>query len=292
MASVAILGVGKMGAAMARELASAGHQVLLWNRTIERALLVSEAIDNPQVSVATTIAEAISGSDFALSLFSNGEITESMLLSDPAIVANSPSDYVFVDMGTSGINVAHSLAGRICAAGRRFVDAPVSGSMATIASHQLLVLASGDESAVELIRPALLSFSKKVSYLGKAGAGQAMKLSINLVVHSLNAALAQALALATSSGIDPALAYDLFEESVIAAPFVKYKRSAFLDASTPVAMRIDTTVKDLGLIFDFARSKEIDSEAIAALQNLYIHACDGGFADQDMASLVRFLQKE
>ena len=290
MDNVAILGVGKMGAAMARELASAGHQVLLWNRTEARAQEVCETIDNPLVTVALTLSQAIANSDFAISLFANGEITESILLSDPALVANSPANYIFVDMGTSGIAVATSLAETISKNGRRFVDAPVSGSMATIASHQLLVLASGDESAVDFIRPVLQAFSKKVGYLGAAGAGQAMKLSINLVVHSLNAAVAQALALATSSGIDPAVAYDLFEESVIAAPFVKYKRSAFLDANTPVAMRIDTTVKDLALIFDFAQAQEIDSAAIAALQNLYIHACEGGFADQDMASLLRFLQ--
>jgi len=291
MANVAILGTGKMGGAMARELAGAGHEVLLWNRTRANADELAKQMSKPNVMVVETVKEALSETDVALTLFADGLITQKVLLSDPELLKSVNNKLVIADMGTSGVESAKALELAITAAGLRFVDAPVSGSMATIASHQLLVMASGVEADVLEIIPVLMSFSKKVAYLGRAGAGQAMKLSVNLVVHSLNAALSEALALAKASGIDASSAYDVFEESVIAAPFVKYKRAAFLDSQTPVAMRIDTVVKDLTLIRSLGGTTGVPLTASWAVEDLYRQACVAGFEAQDMAALTRHLRK-
>lgn len=290
MANVAILGVGKMGSAMARELVAAGHSVRLWNRTQRKADEVASDIASPLVTVASDIIEAVSHSEIVISVFTDGKTTQEVLISDPALLQSAKPGSIFVDMGTSGIESAKLLSAKITAAGYRFVDAPVSGSVATIASHQLLVMASGSGDAIDEIRPVLSAFAKKVANLGAAGNGQAMKLAVNLIVHSLNAAVAEGLALATASGIDPVAAYDIFDESVIAAPFVKYKRSAFLDAGVPVAMRMDTVVKDLGLIRSLGLATGVRLEPVWAVEELYRQACAGGFESQDMASLVRFLQ--
>jgi 3-hydroxyisobutyrate dehydrogenase-like beta-hydroxyacid dehydrogenase len=291
MANVAILGTGKMGGAMARELAGAGHEVLLWNRTRASADELATQISKPNVTVVETVKEALVQTDVALTLFTDGFITQKVLLSDPEILKSVNNKLVIADMGTSGVESAKALDLAITEAGLRFVDAPVSGSMATIASHQLLVMASGVEDDVLEITPVLMSFSKKVAYLGHAGAGQAMKLSVNLVVHSLNAAVSEALALAKASGIDASSAYDVFEESVIAAPFVKYKRAAFLDSQTPVAMRIDTVVKDLTLIRSLGGTTGVPLTASWAVEDLYRQACVAGFEAQDMAALTRHLKK-
>jgi 3-hydroxyisobutyrate dehydrogenase-like beta-hydroxyacid dehydrogenase len=291
MANVAILGTGKMGGAMARELAGAGHEVLLWNRTRANADELAKQISKPNVMVVETVKEALIETDVALTLFTDGLITQKVLLSDPELLKSVNKKLVIADMGTSGVESAKALELAITAAGLRFVDAPVSGSMATIASHQLLVMASGVEADVLEITPVLMSFSKKVAYLGRAGAGQAMKLSVNLVVHSLNAAVSEALALAKASGIDASSAYDVFEESVIAAPFVKYKRAAFLDSQTPVAMRIDTVVKDLTLIRSLGSKTGVPLTASWAVEDLYRQACVAGFEAQDMAALTRHLRK-
>lgn len=290
MANVTILGVGKMGGAMARELAAANHSVTLWNRTAAAAQAVADNIDEAHVIVAADVREALSAAEIVICTFTNGSVTQDVLLSDPELLTSLPSSLIIIDMGTSGVDSAKRLDSAISAAGLRFVDAPVSGSMATIASHQLLVMASGSQSAVNEVEPVLMSFSKKVAYLGHAGAGQAMKLAINLIVHSLNAAVAEGLALATAAGIEPSAAYDLFEESVIAAPFVKYKRSAFLDKSAPVAMRMDTVVKDLNLILGLGTSSQTELTAGKAVAELYESACQAGFSERDMASLFRYLK--
>ena len=279
-----------MGSAMARELVKAEIRVALWNRTKASADAVVDSIESNLVTSVSTVTEALQDADIAICTFTDGKVTQSVLLSDPALLEKAPSRLIVVDMGTSGVETAKTLSSAISAAGLRFVDAPVSGSTATIAAHQLLVMASGSVDGIEVIRPILEIFAKKVAYLGEAGAGQAMKLAVNLIVHSLNAAVGEALALTTKFGIAPEEAYDVLEESVVAAPFIKYKRSAFLDASTPVAMRIDTVVKDMGLIRNFGMSSGVSLTAAWAVEDLYRHACAAGFEAQDMASLFRFLR--
>ncbi len=290
MYKVAILGTGKMGSAMARELSSAGAEIALWNRSRQKAEDLALELANPLVKVAATVAEAFLDTDIAICAFTDGKVTQNVLLSDPKLLELAESRLIIVDMGTSGVESAKYLDQEITKAGLRFVDAPVSGSVATIAAHQLLVMASGSPDGVEEIRPVLDIFAKKVAYLGHAGSGQALKLSVNLIVHSLNAAVSEALALATSVGISASDVYDVFEESVIAAPFVKYKRSAFLDGKTPVAMRMDTVVKDMGLIRNFGASTAVPLNAAWAVEDLYRHACAAGFEASDMASLVRYLK--
>lgn len=290
MADVAILGVGKMGSAMARELVAAGHSVRIWNRTKEKSDQLVFEIASPLLTVAIDVIEAVTVSEFVIAIFADGKTTQEVFLADPLLLKSAKSGTIFVDMGTSGVETAKILSQRIADEGFDFVDAPVSGSVATIATHQLLVMASGPTHAIDRLRPVLLSFSKLVSNLGAAGNGQSMKLSVNLIVHSLNAAVAEGLALATAAGIEASAAYDIFDESVIAAPFVKYKRPAFLDATTPVAMRMDTVVKDLGLIRRLGASAGVNLEAICALEDLYRQACASGFEAKDMASLVRFLR--
>jgi 3-hydroxyisobutyrate dehydrogenase-like beta-hydroxyacid dehydrogenase len=118
-----------------------------------------------------------------------------------------------------------------------------------------------------------------------------MKLAVNLIVHSLNAAVSEGLALATANGIEASAAYDVLEESVIAAPFVKYKRAAFLDSAAPVAMRIDTVIKDMGLILDLGQASKTPLTSATGVRELYAQAQSAGFDAQDMAALFRFIHE-
>ena len=289
--SVAILGVGKMGSAMAKELATAGFQVNLWNRNQTVADKLASEINLPTITVSATPKAALENVDIALCLFTNGTVTQSVLLDDSNVLEGVSSNLIIVDMGTSGVESAKALASALAAKKISFIDAPVSGSVATIAAHQLLVMASGDEAVIEHASAVFSVFAKKTAYLGKAGAGQAMKLAVNLIVHTLNAAVSEGLALATASGIDPAAAYDVLEDSVVAAPFVKYKRAAFLDPELPVAMRIDTVLKDLDLILGLGRTLGLELTAASGVNELFAQAQEAGYESRDMAALFRFISQ-
>ena len=291
MKSVAILGVGKMGSAMAKELATAGYEVTLWNRNQSVADKLASEINLPTVTVSATPKVALENADIALCLFTNGIVTQSVLLDDTQVLEGVRSNLIIVDMGTSGVESAKALASALASKNIAFIDAPVSGSVATIAAHQLLVMASGDKAVIEQITPVFSVFAKKTAYLGQAGAGQAMKLAVNLIVHTLNAAVSEGLALATASGIAAAAAYDVLEDSVVAAPFVKYKRAAFLDPELPVAMRIDTVLKDLNLILGHGHSTGVQLTATTGVKELYGFAQAAGFESKDMSALFSYLSQ-
>jgi 3-hydroxyisobutyrate dehydrogenase-like beta-hydroxyacid dehydrogenase len=291
MKSVAILGVGKMGSAMAKELATAGYQVTLWNRNQSVADKLASEINLPTVTVSVTPKSALENVDIALCLFTNGIVTQSVLLDDTQVLEGVRSNLIIVDMGTSGVESAKALASALASKKIAFIDAPVSGSVATIAAHQLLVMASGDKAVIEQATPVFSVFAKKTAYLGQAGAGQAMKLAVNLIVHTLNAAVSEGLALATASGIDAAAAYDVLEDSVVAAPFVKYKRAAFLDPELPVAMRIDTVLKDLNLILGLGHTTGVQLTATEGVAELFALAQAAGYESKDMSALFSYLSQ-
>jgi len=290
MTNVLIVGAGKMGSAIAKELAADGVPTTMWNRTAEKLDALKKEITAPSFSTATDLKTSVSSADIIITFLTSGKTVEEVLLA-PGLLEACKKTAIIVVMSTSGVQTPHVLNKAITSAGLRFVDAPVSGSMATIASHQLLVMASGEASAIEAVTPTLMKFSKKVANLGPAGNGQVMKLAVNLIVHTLSAAISESLAIATKGGIDIDAAYDILEESVVAAPFLKYKRAAFTNPDTPVAMRIDTVVKDMNLIAALGDQLGLPLIATPAVLDAYTEALTQGLAASDMARLLEIFQK-
>ena len=288
MADVAVLGTGRMGSAMARRLASSGHHLTVWNRTEATARMLAESMPAATVAVARTPAAAAQNQDVILSVLADGDATRAVLL-DPAVLAALTPGTVVCDLGTSGVSAAAELATGLRDARMRFVDAPVSGSVSAVEAGGLLVMAGGEPDAVDAASAVLGAFARKIVHVGPAGAGQTMKLAVNLVVHDLNAAVSEALLIAKTAGIAAADAYDVFQDSVIAAPFVIYKRAAFLDPHTRVAMSLDLVDKDLRLITGLADDLGVSVPLTDAAARTVAAACDAGHGPDDMASLTRFL---
>lgn len=284
---VSVLGMGRMGAAMASKLIEAGHNVTVWNRTQATA----EAFAGKHgAQWAVSSADAVVGADLVIAMLASGAATQDILL-EPATLAAVSESAIVCDMGTSGPEVAHTLAAGFKEAKRRFVDAPVSGSVPSVLSGQLLVLGSGVQSDVDQAADVLAAFAKRTVYLGPAGSGQTMKLCVNLIVHALNAAVSEGLALATAAGIDPESAYEVFANSSIAAPYVLYKRESFLNEATPVAMRLELVAKDLKLISVLASEHGLALATLAAITEQATEATAAGFGDADMAALVRYIRQ-
>lgn len=279
--------MGRMGEAMARRIAAAGHGLVIWNRTRAVADEVASSLEG-RARVAASAAEAVATADVVLSMLADGRSTCSVLLHDAVLAAYRPG-VVVCDLATSGPQAARELAERLGEAGFAFVDAPVSGSVSAVAGGTLLVMAAGEPGDIEILAPVLGSFARKVVRVGDPGAGQAMKLAVNLIVHGLNSSLSEALVMATTAGVTRDEAYDVFQESVIAAPFVNYKRGAFTDETTPVAMSLALVLKDLGLITDFAADAKVPITATEAVRDQVRQACEAGFGERDMAALSWFL---
>lgn len=284
MARVAVLGIGRMGAAIASKVAASGHQVVMWNRTRARAEAV--ALKTQGALVADEAAEAVRGAEVVLSMLAHGAATCEVLLADDVMNALD-DDAVVVDLATSGVDAARRLAEGLSRRGIAFVDAPVSGSIPAVESGTLLVMAGGDPPCIERASAVLDSFARLVIRVGNPGAGQVMKLAVNLVLHDLNAAIAEALRLAAGADISREDAYTVLQESVVGAPYVQYKRAAFLDPSTAVAMSLALVEKDLLLITEQARRTGEPAPVTEEVLRSVHRAVLAGMGEHDMADLSR-----
>ena len=250
MTTVAVVGTGRMGGAMARAIAAAGHDVVLQNRTRERCDPIAEAIG---ARIVDTPAEAAAAAEVTITMLADDVAVRSVYTGADGLVEGAHDGGVLVDMSTVLPETIRSVEAAVRSNGSGVLDAPVSGSVTLAQGGQLTLMVGGDEGDLERARPALDAVAKTIFHLGPLGSGAAMKLAVNVVIFGLNGALAEGLTLAEASGVDRALAYDIIAAGAAGAPYVGYKRAQFLEPETaPVAFSLALTAKDLRLITETA----------------------------------------
>lgn len=252
MATVGLLGTGRMGSALARALRTAGHDLILWNRSPAAAASLASELGGTAVRQPADVAAA---AGICITMLADGSAVDDVLGGPDGLVAGSSAANVLVDCSTvpPATIRAHEHAARSAGAG--ILDAPVSGSVALATSGKLTLMVGGDAADLERARPILEALAPTIFHLGPLGTGAAMKLAVNTVIFGLNQAVAEGLVLAERAGIRPEVAYDVLTASAAGAPYVAYKRAAFLDPDgTPVAFSLDLAAKDLGLIAALAAS--------------------------------------
>ncbi len=284
MPTVAIVGTGRMGGAMARALARAGHDLIVQNRTRSSCEALAGEI---RARIADTPAEAAALADIVISMLANDEAVAQVYGGPSGLVAGGHPGAVFIDMSTVGPEVLRAFADSADAVGVALLDAPVSGSVSLAESGQLTLMVGGRADDLARARPVLDSLAKTIFHLGPLGSGAAMKLAVNVVVFGLNGALAEGLALAEASGVDRALAYDVIASGAAGAPYVGYKRAQFLDpAGAPVAFSLALTEKDLELISTAARAVRQPLPQTAVNLDLVRSAAASLGADRDFAAVA------
>ncbi|MGH2477047.1 MAG: NAD(P)-dependent oxidoreductase, partial [Candidatus Limnocylindrales bacterium] len=173
------------------------------------------------------------------------------------------------------------------ARGTHLLDAPVSGSVALAESGRLTLMVGGDAADLERARPVLEALGAAVFHLGPLGTGAAMKLAVNTVVFGLNEALAEGLILAEAAGIDRARAYDVLAVSAVGAPYVAYKRDAFLDPDgTPVAFALELAAKDLRLIAGLAAAVGVELPQAETNLDVIRATADAVGGDRDFTTVA------
>jgi 3-hydroxyisobutyrate dehydrogenase-like beta-hydroxyacid dehydrogenase len=286
--TVAFLGTGRMGSRVAANIARARFPLIVYNRTRTKADEVAAAVG---ATVAATPVEAALGADVVVSMLADAPAVEATYGGEDGALAGLGSGKVAVDMGTIGPEAIADLGARVRATGAAFVEAPVSGSVATAEAGKLLIMAGGDQADVERVRPVLDAASSMVIRVGELGAGAAMKLAVNAVLFGLNEALSESLVLAERAGVDRLAAYEVFANSAVAAPAVHYRRDVFeAPGSKPAAFTIDLAIKDLALTLRLAG--EVGATMPQTERNLGImqDAAGAGRGQEDIAALAEFLR--
>jgi 3-hydroxyisobutyrate dehydrogenase-like beta-hydroxyacid dehydrogenase len=288
MTKVAFLGLGRMGLPMATNLARAGLALSVWNRSAEKP---AQFAADHGATAAPTPAAAAAGADVIVTMLADDRALLDVYEGEQGVLSSIRPGTLAIDMGTVSPQTIAHLHQVVIGKGARFVDAPVSGSVSAATAGSLTIMAAGEPEAVAAARPVLEHLGDQVLHLGPSGAGSAMKLAVNLIVHSLNGAVSEALVLAERAGIDRAAAYGVFANSAVAAPFVQYRREAFeRPGEVPVAFRLELAAKDLRLAL--ALAGEVGARLPQTRTNIDVlaQAVAAGYADDDESALAQYLR--
>ncbi|GAA4355872.1 NAD(P)-dependent oxidoreductase [Angustibacter luteus] len=279
--AVALLGTGTMGAGMARNIARAGIDLRVWNRTPERARPL--AADGAKV--CASVADAVEGADIVVTMLWDADSVERVLREAGAALAPGT---VLLQMSTVGVEGADRL-GRVCdELGLVHVDAPVLGTKQPAEQGALVVLASGAADEVrERIGRVLDAVGSRVVWLGAAGEGSRLKLAANAFVISLVGGIAQSVALTRELGLDPALFLAAIGGGAMDAPYVQLKGKAMIARDFTPSFGIDGGLKDADLIAAAARDVGLDPALIDALRGLQRQVVEAGHGDEDLAAAYR-----
>lgn len=285
-----MIGLGRMGSAMARRFHDAGHHLVLWNRDGAKAEALGAELS---AEVADTPARAAGYSDVIISSLADDAALRDVYLGDGGVIAGIRPGSIAVDTSTVDPSTIMEIGGAVDATGATFLDCPVSGSVSTVEAGALTIMAGGPEVAITAVEPVLFSISKKIIHVGGRGSGAASKLAVNGLVHGLNIALSEALVLAEKAGVDRAVAYEVFASGAAGAPFVEYKREAYLHPeSSPVAFTLDLVAKDLELITGLGERVGAPMGQAQAGLGIVREAIAAGMGGEDLSSIAVHLREE
>jgi 3-hydroxyisobutyrate dehydrogenase/2-hydroxy-3-oxopropionate reductase len=278
---VAVAGAGRMGSAMAVRLREAGHDVVVYNRTRSRAEQTGAAVaDSPREAAASAEVVIVSLADDAAVKAVYPDLVSG--LRPGAVVMETSTIHPDTVRGLDPLVEQHSAA---------LLDAPVSGSVPVVQRGELTFMVGGDPAALDRARPVVDALGSRVFHLGQIGAGAVMKLAVNVVIQALNQAVSEALVLAEKAGVPRAQAYDVFAASAVAAPFVQYKREAFVNPDqAPAAFVLDLVAKDMALADSLARGVGARMDQLAADRRVVAEAIAAGLGQQDMSALAVLLR--
>ncbi|WP_328724190.1 NAD(P)-dependent oxidoreductase [Streptomyces sp. NBC_00259] len=278
---VAVLGCGVMGAPMARNLLRAGFEVRVWNRTREKA----EALAGHGAFVASTPAEAASGTDVTLTMLADGAAVEAAMTGPAGALTTLPSDAVWVQMSTVGLSATQRLA-RLADEHVGFVDAPVSGSSEPAERGELLVLASGGPTLRPQVQPLFDAIGRHTLWLDRPGDGSRLKLVLNNWLAVLTEGMAETISLTTALGLDPDLLLKTIAATPLGSAYALAKGRAMVNNDFTAGFPLHHANKDARLALEAAGLERIELPLTEALLKRWAQAISKGHGNDDVAAAI------
>jgi 3-hydroxyisobutyrate dehydrogenase len=283
---VAILGLGTMGAGMAKNLLSAGFTVAVYNRTRARA----EPLGAAGARIAVTPADAARDADVIITMLADENASRATWTgNDGALTAAKPGA-VLIESSTVTPKWIAELAGLATARGLDLLDAPVTGSRVQAEAGQLIFLVGGAAAALERARPVLAAMSKDIVLLGASGSGARMKLINNFLSGVQIASLAEGLAWIERSGLDREQALKVLRNGAPGSPLISAISARMVEANYDVNFLLSLMDKDLRYAAADADTLGIDLRTAASAETRFSDAAKAGHGDQDMSSVIEPLR--
>jgi 3-hydroxyisobutyrate dehydrogenase len=279
--TVAILGTGIMGAAMARNLLSAGMEVRAWNRSREKA----EPLEKDGAEVVDDPKDAARDADFILTMLADADVVEEAVRG--GVLSALAEDGVWLQMSTVGEDGNERLLRLAADSGVAYVDAPVLGTKQPAEQGQLIVLASGPEEVRERSEKIFGAVGSKTVWLGEAGEGSRLKLVVNNWIVGLLGVLAETVAFAEATGVDPAKFLETIEGGPLGLPYAQIKGSMMVEEDFPTSFSAKLARKDAALVLDAAEAQALRMRITETVAARFDEAIQAGHGEEDMAAVYR-----
>ena len=285
--SVGFVGLGIMGTRQAANLAKAGYELTVFNRTRERADAWAAEHGG---SVAGSPREVAERSDIVITMVVDGAQVEQMLFGDDGAVSGARDGTLFVDMSTIAPATARSLAERLQAAGHAFVDAPVTGSSPKAEAGTLTIMCGGADADVARARPLFEAMGEKIVHAGAAGQGQAVKVLSQGITAVNCATLAQGITVARQSGIDLDVLLEVMTGGSSDSTMRELKGRPMVEHDFPVLFKLEHMLKDVQLCLEESRGAGASFPFAALAGELYSAGVGRGLGQEDFAAVLEVVE--
>ena len=283
---VGLVGLGRMGSAIAQRLGERGCEVIAWDKNAKATAAQGNrvrAVDGPRA-----VADS---ADIVLSIITEDKGVRRVFTGADGFLATNVAGKLFVEMSTLQPATHRELAPQVMARGARLIDAPVLGSIPTVREGKLVALVGGEASDVERARSVLDQLTRHIAHIGSNGAGCAMKLAVNLGMAVYLQALAESLALGVSEGLTVDQMLGILSDAVTTTPWLKGKLPVLKGEPSDITLDIRTMRKDvLSAIATGARNGVAMPATSGALASLAA-AVAGGWGEKDLAEVPRFFRE-
>lgn len=295
MKRIAFIGLGNMGAPMAKNLLKAGHELAVHDLSAAAVQGLAEA----GATAAGSARQAIEGAEIVISMLPASRHVESLYLGDDGLLAQISAGTLVIECSTIAPESARKVAAAAQGRGIRMIDAPVSGGTGGAAAGTLTFIVGGASEDVEAARPVLENMGRNIFHAGDSGAGQVAKICNNMLLGILMAGTSEALALGVANGLDPKVLSDIIAKSSgrnwateLYNPWPGVMPDVPASKGYAGGFGVDLMLKDLGLAAEAALHAGASTPLGELARNLYSLHSAGGSGGLDFSSIVRLYERK
>ena len=287
MKRIAIIGVGLLGGAVASRLLEGTFAVSGYDTRPDQLARLAPLGLTP----ATSVKDAAAGADAVFTILPSPESVEAVILGAGGLLDVMPRSATLLQMSTISPTLTRRLAEAAAAAGRGFLDAPMSGTSAMVERGDCTIFVGGDAARLESCRAVFAAVARKTIHVGPVGSASLAKLATNLLVGLNTAALAEALVLGEKGGLAPQALLDILRESAAASKMVEVRGPLMVDGRFEPQMKLDLFLKDFRLMLEEGQRLGVPLPLTSLTQQLCTATAASGRGAEDLAALITTLRQ-
>jgi len=285
--TVAVVGLGKMGEAIADRILDGGYPLVVANRTRERAVPLATR----GATVLDSASEALQRADVCVTSLAADAAVESVLLGEGGVLPGARPGTTLVETSTVSVACSEQVAAAAAAAGVEYLRAPVSGNPVAVRAGTLTIVVSGPEKVFVELEPLLRAIGSKVLYVGDGEQARVVKLVFQILIGGTAELLSEALVLGEAAGVERSRLLEAIGASAAGSPFVAYKSPPLLADDYSATFTTALMLKDVDLVLELAAERGVELPLARKLRTLLEAAADGGHADEDFMALYLQLRQ-